>query len=96
MCNTKALRERTGVTLTGYNELVQTLDNEGGKILNTQSKTERKDMVLDGFGRLASYKENFTPSSYDAASGRVWLNSDLSVYREVSTVSYDLRNQLVG
>ncbi|MBI2119154.1 MAG: hypothetical protein HYT97_05960 [Elusimicrobia bacterium] len=87
---------KDSITLTSYNETVHTTSQDGVAKLDSISTTERKDMVLDGFGRLASYKENITSSTYDPVSKRVWLNPELEVHRELSTISYDLQNQLVG
>ncbi|MBI1979199.1 MAG: hypothetical protein HYS58_00370, partial [Elusimicrobia bacterium] len=80
-------RDRNNITLTSYDETTITEGKDGSEGLRTESFAERKDMVMDGLGRLVSYKEDYTAQKGAPES---------KVHREVSTISYDLKNQLLG
>ncbi|MBI4218441.1 MAG: hypothetical protein HY610_04930, partial [Elusimicrobia bacterium] len=85
--DTTVTRDRNNITLTSYDESTLTEGNDGPEGLRTESFAERKDMVMDGLGRLVSYKEDYTGQKGVPES---------KVHREVSTISYDLKNQLLG
>ena len=59
MKETSEMVEREDITPTSYKETVNTTGQDGDSALDTTTLTVRRNIVMDGLGRVVSYKEDY-------------------------------------